>query len=79
MFDAEVAVLYGLGTQRLNEQVSNRSGFPDDFLFQLAGEEVRSFRAQFAISKKGSSGKDDADTFMIPNGNNSIRSFSHRL
>ena len=53
MLDADLAVLYGVSTKRLNEQVRrNRSRFPDDFMFQLAGEEVRSLRSQFATSKQ---------------------------
>ena len=58
MLDADLAVLYGVSTKRLNEQVRrNRSRFPDDFMFQLTGEEVRSLRSQFATSKKGSGGR----------------------
>ena len=42
MLDADLAVLYGVTTKRLNEQVRrNRSRFPDDFIFQLTAEEVR--------------------------------------
>ena len=41
MLDADLAVLYGVSTKRLNEQVKrNRSRFPDDFMFQLTAEEV---------------------------------------
>ena len=41
MLDADLAVLYGVSTKRLNEQVRrNRSRFPDDFMFQLTREEV---------------------------------------
>ena len=58
MLDADLAVLYGVSTKRLNEQVRrNRSRFPDDFMFQLAAEEVRSLRSQFATSKQGRGGR----------------------
>ena len=40
LLGAELAVLYGVTTRRLNEQVRrNRSRFPDDFLFELTTEE----------------------------------------
>ena len=40
MLDADLAVLYGVPTKRLNEQVKrNRDRFPEDFLFQLTEEE----------------------------------------
>ncbi len=36
MLGADLAVLYGVTTKRLNEQVKrNRSRFPEDFMFQL--------------------------------------------
>jgi len=40
ILDADLAALYGVSTKRLNEQVKrNRGRFPDDFMFQLTGEE----------------------------------------
>jgi ORF6N domain len=58
MLDADLAVLYGVSTKRLNEQVRrNRSRFPDDFMFQLTREEVRSLRSQIATSKQGRGGR----------------------
>jgi ORF6N domain len=58
MLDADLAFLYGVSTKRLNEQVRrNRSRFPDDFMFQLTAEEVRSLRSQFATSKQGRGGR----------------------
>ena len=40
MLDADLAILYGVETKRLNEQVRrNRERFPDDFMFQLTAEE----------------------------------------
>jgi hypothetical protein len=40
MLDADLAVLYGVSTKRLNEQVKrNRDRFPDDFMFHLTTQE----------------------------------------
>lgn len=37
ILDADLALIYGVSTKRLNEQVKSR--FPDDFMFQLTSEE----------------------------------------
>ncbi|MDP3181067.1 MAG: ORF6N domain-containing protein [Bacteroidota bacterium] len=40
MLDADLAVIYGISTSRLNEQVKrNKDRFPDDFMFQLSDDE----------------------------------------
>ncbi len=40
ILDADLAVLYGVTTKRLNEQVKrNRERFPKDFMFQLNADE----------------------------------------
>ena len=40
MLDADLAVLYGVPTKRLNEQVKrNQSRFPSDFMFRLTVRE----------------------------------------
>jgi hypothetical protein len=40
MLDADIAVIYGVTTKRLNEQVKrNRKRFPEDFMFQLNEKE----------------------------------------
>jgi hypothetical protein len=42
MLDSDLAVLYGVTTKRLNEQVKrNRKRFPQDFMFQLTPAEVQ--------------------------------------
>src|SRR5882724_7856241 len=52
--DADLAVLYGVSTKRLNEQFRrNRRRFPDDFAFQLTAEETADLRSQFATLKTG--------------------------
>ena len=67
MLDADLAVLYGVSTKRLNEQVRrNRSRFPDDFMFQLTREEVRSLRSQIPVSKRGRGGRRYAPPEIVP-------------
>ena len=40
MIDADLAVLYGVTTKRLNEQVKRNTGrFPGDFMFKLNAAE----------------------------------------
>ena len=57
ILDADLAVLYGVSTKRLNEQVKrNKARFPQDFLFQLSPEETNTLmrsRSQFATLKRG--------------------------
>lgn len=51
MLDRDLAVLYGVSTKQLNQQVQrNGERFPSDFMFQLTPEETDSLRSQFAIS-----------------------------
>lgn len=53
----DLALLYGVSTKRLNEQVKrNRERFPKDFMFQLKKEEAQNWqrlRSQFATLKRG--------------------------
>ena len=54
MLDSDLAALYGVPTQRLNEQFKrNRARFPADFAFQLTRAEFDSLRSQFAILNTG--------------------------
>ena len=54
MLDTDLAVLYGVPTKRLNEQVMlNKKRFPSDFMFQLTAEEVERLRSQFATLNPG--------------------------
>jgi hypothetical protein len=54
MLDTDLAVLYGVKTGRLNEQVSrNIKRFPEDFMFQLAKEETLNLKSHFATSSWG--------------------------
>ena len=57
MLDKELALLYGVTTKRLNEQVKrNLKRFPKDFMSQLTWEEAESLRSQFA-TLNGARGK----------------------
>jgi len=54
MLDADLALLYGVETRRLNEQVRrNLERFPDDFMFQISPQEWESLRSQIATLKTG--------------------------
>ena len=54
MLDGDLALLYGVETKRLNEQVKrNLFRFPEDFMFQLNDNEHNSLRSQIATLEKG--------------------------
>lgn len=58
MLDGDLAVLYGVTTGRLNEQVKrNRGRFPADFTFRLTAEEAADLKSQFATSSRGWGGR----------------------
>ncbi len=58
MLDSDLALLYGVSTARLNEQVKrNLARFPQDFMFPLTKAEFESLRSQFATSKNGRGGR----------------------
>lgn len=51
MIDSDLALLYGVETRRLNEQVKrNIERFPKDFMFQLTKDEVLNLMSQCATS-----------------------------
>jgi hypothetical protein len=51
MLDSNLAMLYGVETKRLNEQVKrNINRFPEDFMFQLTKEEASRLRSQIVTS-----------------------------
>ena len=67
MLDKELAKLYGVTVKRLNEQVKrNIKRFPEDFMFQLAWEEVESLRSQFATLNNRPSGARGAHIKYLP-------------
>jgi ORF6N domain len=54
LLDADLAELYHVPTKRLNEAVKRNPGrFPQDFMFQLTGEEAETLRLQIATLKRG--------------------------
>jgi len=51
MLDRDLAMLYGIETKRLKEQVKrNRNRFPEDFMFELTKVEFENWRSQIATS-----------------------------
>lgn len=56
ILDSDLAMLYGVETKRLNEQVKrNADRFPEDFMFQLTKEEAEQSRSRFAtLNTRGS-------------------------
>ena len=58
MLDSDLAILYGITTGRLNEQVKrNINRFPEDFAFQLTQEEFDLLRSQIAILEPQGKGR----------------------
>jgi len=53
MLDRDLAVLYGVKTQALNQAVKrNLRRFPEDFMFRLTHTEATNWISQFVMSKK---------------------------
>ena len=51
ILDSDLAVLYGVETKRLNEQVRrNKDRFPEDFLIECNSKELDDLRSQIATS-----------------------------
>ncbi len=58
ILSSDLAMLYGVVTWRLHEQVKrNQARFPDDFVFQLTSEENQALTSQIARSKLGRGGR----------------------
>ncbi|MEQ1802624.1 MAG: ORF6N domain-containing protein [Gammaproteobacteria bacterium] len=54
LLDADLALVYGVTTKRLNEQVRrNADRFPQDFLIRLTNQDLASLRSQIATLKPG--------------------------
>ena len=54
LLDSDLAILYGVETKRLNQQVKrNIERFPKDFMFQLTQEEMICLRSQIATLNEG--------------------------
>jgi len=57
LLDSDLAIMYGVTTGRLNEQVRrNIDRFSGDFMFQLSNEEAELLISQIAISKPSARG-----------------------
>ena len=53
LLDSDLAKLYGVRTERLNQQVRrNKARFPDDFVFLLKSNELRNGSLQFASTSQ---------------------------
>jgi len=58
ILDRDLAALYGVPTFRFNEAVKrNRNRFPEDFMFQLTGDEATCLTSQIAMSKSRRGGR----------------------
>jgi len=58
MLDRDLAELYGVETGMLNRAVKrNADRFPEDFMFQITGEEAEFLRCQNGTSKSGRGGR----------------------
>lgn len=54
ILDEDLALMYGVETRRLNEQVNrNRKRFPKDFMFTLTSKEYANLKSQNATSRWG--------------------------
>jgi uncharacterized protein YigA (DUF484 family) len=69
ILDADLALLYGVQTRRLNEQVRRNLGrFPSEFLFRLTNHEPTSLMSQIATSKAGRGGTRKAPIVFTEHG-----------
>ena len=52
LLDADVAVIYGVETKRVNEAVKNNPDkFPQDYMFELSGVEFADLRSKISTAK----------------------------
>jgi hypothetical protein len=67
LLDFDLALLYGVPTGHLNQQVKrNGDRFPDDFCFSLTNPEVASLRSQNVISSQGWGGRPGTMVNFVP-------------
>jgi hypothetical protein len=53
ILDADLAVLYGVSTKQLNQQIKrNSERFPVEFAFRLTAKEVENLRSQIVTSRQ---------------------------
>jgi hypothetical protein len=78
LLDSDLAMLYGVTTTRLNEQVKrNIDRFPADFMFQLTKEEWDTLMSQLATSKGGGCSRIKSLKAFVSS-RKSIKVFRHR-
>jgi len=66
MLDSDLAMIYGVTTKRLNEQLKrNRPRFPADFAFQLTVQEFRNLKSQIATSSLRSHVREKASRYRV--------------
>jgi ORF6N domain-containing protein len=64
MFDADLAMLYGVEARSLNQAVKrNRKRFPPDFMFQLTQKEYDTMRSQI-VTTSGRKGLNSSQIVM---------------
>jgi len=69
VLDSDLALLYGVETRRLNEQVRrNADRFPPDFAFYLTTQEVTDLMSQIATSSRGHGGRRKATLAFTEHG-----------
>ena len=57
MLDRDLADMYGVETKVLKQAVRRNIGrFPEDFMFEMASEELKNWRSQFVISNSDKMG-----------------------
>jgi hypothetical protein len=67
--DADLALLYGVQTRRLNEQVRrNLKRFPPEFLFRITNQELIALMSQFATSNASRGGTRKAPLVFTEHG-----------
>jgi hypothetical protein len=78
VLDVDLARVYGVSTKRLNEQFRrNRKRFPQDFAFQLSGEEFEALRSQIVTLKEGD-GRGESNWSQIATSSSKHRGKSYR-
>ena len=62
--DADIALLYGVETKRINEAVrNNKNKFPSDYMFKLTEEETMDLRSKFSTTNVSSKSRSLPNVF----------------
>ncbi len=66
MLDSDLAALYGVPTGTLNQAVKrNSERFPDDFMFLLTADEVKSLLSQIVIANSSRGGRHNPTYYVF--------------